>query len=130
MCRCFIVYALCVLALSSTYKNIGDRPAKLRFLDSRIVEFGDIVQGDTATVDVRFTNDGSEDLVIYKVEKTCNCTKVTLTKHIIPYDTIGCVKMRISTIGKQGPQTVVLKLLTNGENEYYLIRVNLNVLKQ
>ncbi|MCR5463257.1 MAG: DUF1573 domain-containing protein [Bacteroidales bacterium] len=104
-------------------------PAKLHFVDKRIVDYGEILQGEIADIAIRFTNVGEEDLVIYDIIKTCNCTDVAVDKKVLPPGDEDSVAIHVSTKGKLGPQTVVLKLLTNGENEYYIIRVNLNVLK-
>ena len=104
------------------------KPAKLQFIDSRIIEYGDIRQGDIAEVSVRFKNTGDDNLVIYDISKTCNCTKATIPKKVYSSGEEGRVSIKVSTVGKNGHQTVVLKMMTNGENEYYIIRVDLTVI--
>lgn len=110
------------------YMSSDHKPAKLQFIDSRIIEYGDIRQGEIAEVTVHFKNIGDDNLVIYDISKTCNCTEAIIPKKVYSSGEEGRVSIKISTAGKIGQQTIVLKMMTNGENDYYIIRVNLTVL--
>ena len=124
---CFVV---CVLSVNPTkvFAMEDGKPAKLQFIDKRIIDYGDVKEGDDVMIDVRFNIIGEEDLVIYETSKTSNCTDTKLSSRIIQPGEEGFASIKISSKGKYGPQTIVVTLKTNGENDYYIIRINLNVL--
>lgn len=106
----------------------GESLPNLDFIDSRLVQYGDIEEGNVAYVNIRFKNTGDDRLIILEDFSTCNCTDVTYEKRVYEQGESGTISLTIDTEGKYGNQTIVVKLLTNTPQEYYIIRVDMNVL--
>lgn len=124
-----VVLALLAGIISvSIAKNIEATEPRLSFIDNRIVDYGDIVEGQMANVVIRFKNTGDQTLVIYDDKPTCNCTSVKYDK-VTESGESGEIRLSINTKGKYGKEIVVVKLLANTPEEYYIIRVDLNVTK-
>jgi hypothetical protein len=101
--------------------------AEIKFLGKRVIEYGTIKEGKKLNISVPFENIGDETLAIYKIEKTCNCTNVSLKKKLYQKNERGKVLISINTSGKEGTQTIVVQLLTNGKRDRYIIRVDFTV---
>ena len=57
----------------------ADEPAEFKF-DKETHDFGKIPQGKPVSVDFKFTNTGTEPLIISNVESVCGCTVPKFTK--------------------------------------------------
>ena len=56
---------------------------KLFVEGKRIVNCGDVIQGDTVRVNYTIRNEGDAPLVINGVGKSCNCTAATLSNKTV-----------------------------------------------
>ena len=131
--RCFGIF-LVLLAIFLAHPSYADDscadPAKLTFIDSRLVQYGDIKEGDVASVDIRFRNDGGEPLEITGCFRTCNCTEVEYPQKPLKSGEEGVIHLSVDTAGKYGAQTIVVRLRTNTPQGYSIVRVDMNVIKK
>lgn len=130
--RCFGIF-LALLAIFLAHPSYADDsctdPAKLTFIDSRLVQYGDIKEGDVASVNIKFKNDGDEPLIILNSYKTCNCTDVKYSKKPLKKGEEGEVNINVDTSNKYGYQTIVVRLLTNAPQAYSIVRIDMNVIE-
>lgn len=80
-------------------------------------DFGDILQGDKVEETFKFTNTGTEPLIITNVQVTCGCT----TPKGWPRDPImpggkGEITVAFNSAGKSGRQNKVVTIVSNAVN--------------
>jgi hypothetical protein len=80
-------------------------------------DFGDIVQGDKVEETFKFTNTGTEPLILTNVQVTCGCT----TPKGWPRDPImpggkGELTVAFNSAGKMGKQNKVVTVVSNAVN--------------
>ncbi len=90
---------------------------ELEFIDSRLVQLGNIKEGDIVNVSIRFKNIGDDTLILLNNFPTCNCTDVSYAKKVYNPGESGTINIKLDTTGKFGDQTIVVKLLTNSPQE-------------
>src|SRR6188508_823259 len=114
----FVLAALFISAASfaqeaSTNKVNG---AVITF-EKKTHDFGDIFQGDKVEETYKFTNSGTEPLIITNVQVTCGCT----TPKGWPRDPImpggkGELTVAFNSAGKMGKQNKVVTVVSNAVN--------------
>ena len=117
------LFLLLMLLSSALYQN----EPELSFVGSRLIDYGRIKEGEIATVDVKIKNTGDDGLVILSAVTTCNCTSVKYPRQEFKNNEEGVVHILVDTKGKYGKENVVIKLLTNTEEKYAVIRIDLDV---
>lgn len=76
-------------------------------------DWGSVLQSDRPETDFVFTNKGKGKLIVTKVQSTCGCTVPELTKlEYLPGES-GTIHVRYDPSGKNGPQSKVIRLLSN-----------------
>lgn len=85
--------------------------------DKKVHDFGDLIQGDKVEETFRFTNTGTEPLIITNVQVTCGCT----TPKGWPRDPIppgGKAELTVgfNSAGKMGRQNKVVTVVSNATN--------------
>ena len=80
-------------------------------------DFGDIAQGDKVETVYKFTNTGSEPLIITNVQVTCGCTvpKGWPRDPIAPGQK-GEITIAFNSAGKMGRQNKVVTVVSNAVN--------------
>ena len=56
-------------------------------------DFGELQQGDDASFEFKFTNTGSEDLIISQAKKSCGCTVPEYSTDPVPPGGTGVIKV-------------------------------------
>lgn len=112
-----------LLSLLSLFSFSGP---ELSFLDNRLVNYGDIAEGEKAVIEISYKNTGDNTLILYDHFPSCNCTSISYNKSTNPGET-GKFVLNIDTTGKFGTETVVVKVLANTSDEYYILRVDMNI---
>lgn len=97
---------------------------ELRFLDKRIIDYGHIKSNDAINVEILFENVGLNPLCILNVVTTCNCTKAQTDKRIYEHNERGKIMVRIEAEGKSGPQTTVIRVITNADRQQSIVRID------
>ena len=99
--------------------------------DKNTYDFGDIFQGEKVEHTFKFTNTGSEPLVITNVEVTCGCT----TPKGWPRDPInpggkGEITIQFDSTHKIGRQNKVATVISNAPAGNSQITFSVNVLEK
>ena len=119
MKKYLFVLAALFIALQSFAQEAGANKvngAVISF-EKKSHDFGDIFQGDKVEETFKFTNTGTEPLIITNVQVTCGCT----TPKGWPRDPImpggkGEITVAFNSAGKSGRQNKVVTLVSNAVN--------------
>ncbi|MBA9077480.1 DUF1573 domain-containing protein [Rufibacter quisquiliarum] len=76
-------------------------------------DFGDIRQGEVVQHTFRFTNNGSQPLVISNVRTTCGCTATDYPKKPVMPGETASITARFNSAGKRGQQNKVITIDSN-----------------
>ena len=95
-------------------------------------DFGDIEQGDKVEYTYRFTNSGSEPLIITNVTTQCGCTTPKgWPRDPVPPGGKGEIIAAFNSAGKFGKQHKVVTIVSNAVNsEGAQLILNVNVLEK
>ncbi|SRR5258708_15917711 len=99
--------------------------------EKNIHDFGDIAQGDKVEHSFKFTNTGSDPLVITNVQVTCGCTtpKGWPRDPINPGDKVE-ITVQFNSSGKIGRQNKVVTVVSNAVGGNNQITFSANVLEK
>ncbi len=75
--------------------------------------FGDITQGDVVEHVFKFTNTGTQPLIIERVDVTCGCTTPAWTKDPVLPGKSGTVTAKFNSSGKLGQQKKAITVHSN-----------------
>lgn len=121
-----LLLAVSVIAIScnsNTAKNteadstanstaVAEGNASLNF-EKNNFDFGKIKQGEKVTHEFKFTNKGSEPLIISSATATCGCTVPEYPKEPIAPGAGGIIKVVFDSAGKSGMQHKVVTITAN-----------------
>lgn len=101
--------------------------AQITFEES-LFEFGDIVQGDRVEHIFKYTNNGSEPLILSSVKTTCGCTAPDWSREPLAPGKSTSLTVRFNSTGKMGMQNKTITVNSNATNNPERIRITANVL--
>lgn len=81
--------------------------------ESTVYNFGNINQGEVVNHTFKFTNNGTEDLVIQSASASCGCTVPKKPEAPIPPGGTGEIVVRYDSKGKSGQQSPVITIVAN-----------------
>ena len=96
--------------------------------EKKIIDKGDVYEGDIVEALYTFTNVGSEPLTIEYVNPDCICTNFKFTKEPIEINQKGFVKLVLDTKNKYGQQKLFATIKTNNVDKFYRIIMKVNVM--
>lgn len=90
--------------------------------DKSTHDFGNIVQGDVVEHTFKFTNTGTEPLIITNVQVSCGCTtpKGWPRDPVMPGGT-GELTVAFNSTGKMGAQTKPVTIISNAVNDTRIV---------
>jgi hypothetical protein len=80
-------------------------------------DFGKVKQGEVLTHEFDFTNDGTDTLVVERVETTCGCTAALVSEKEIRPGKAGKIKVSMDTHGYAGRMTRYVYLVSNDTDD-------------
>jgi len=101
------IFAL-LIASSSVFGlfAITDPYPKLVFIEKRVIDMGEVIQGETVRKAFIIKNEGQVPLDIHNIHKSCNCTEARLGKSTLnPNDTTALFVV-VNTDGKIGDTSI------------------------
>ncbi len=127
---CFFIGIVCLPFLSQAQTN-QDLKGPVITWEKVTHDFGDVFQGDKVSHVFKFTNTGTEPLVITNVEVTCGCT----TPKGWPRDPImpggeGELTVAFNSAGKFGKQNKVVTVTSNSVGTTNQVMITVNVLEK
>lgn len=87
--------------------------APIIIFDNPKYDFGTIKQGEKATYNFTFSNNGKSDLVIRKIKTSCGCTATNPEKMIIKSGESSHITATFNSSGKNGKQQKSIIVITN-----------------
>ncbi|HXH18898.1 MAG TPA: DUF1573 domain-containing protein [Chitinophagales bacterium] len=90
--------------------------------------FGDINEGDDATVDFVFTNTGTEKLILTDVKASCGCTTPFWSKEPVMPGEKGKITAKYNTQGRPGNFSKAITITSNASEETMRIFIKGNVI--
>ena len=109
--------------------NDNDNQASFKFEKDEF-DFGTIEQGESTTHEFKFTNTGSEPLIISKAEGSCGCTVPIFPKEPILKNQSATIKVTFNSTGKFGIQDKTVTITSNAKQNPMIIHIKGTVLKQ
>lgn len=119
-----------MISLAQAQEKKKNGAAKISF-EEPMKDYGDIKYGDVISHVFKFTNTGTEPLVIQNVVTTCSCTSRKYTEGPIAPGASGEITVTFDS-GKQdkeGRQNKVITVLSNAINNPERVLLICNILK-
>jgi hypothetical protein len=80
-------------------------------------DFGNILEGPEATYEFKFTNVGSEPLIIQSCSASCGCTTPNWSKDPIMPGKTGTIKVRFASKGRIGSFNKTIYIQSNAKSD-------------
>jgi hypothetical protein len=104
-------------------QNTPNTPKAHFTLADNLVEFGNIVNGKTKTIEVKFTNTGKKPLIISDVYTNCGCTEIDYPREPFMPGKSGVLKISYNAIEGEGTFNKTVTIYTNAENKVETIKI-------
>lgn len=93
---------------------------KIKF-DKDEFDFGKIKEGDEVSHRFKFTNTGTNDLMITNVKPSCGCTTPTYSQEAVAPGKDGFIDVKFNSSGKPGTQNKTVTVTANLEENINLV---------
>ena len=90
-------------------------------------DFGDVKEGSVVNHTFKFTSTGKVPLIMKDATSTCGCTVPDFPKDPLSPGESAEIKVKFNTENKEGHQSKVITVFTNGYPAKYILTVNANV---
>lgn len=110
-----------------TLSNIGNENQATFKFDHETFNFGTIQQGESITHEFKFTNTGSEPLIISRADGSCGCTVPQYPKEPIMKGQSGVIKVTFNSAGKMGVQDRTVTIVSNATESPLVLHMKGNV---
>lgn len=130
--RTLILVGCLMLSLAVRAQEVKEQKgARISFAEP-MKDYGDITYGDSISYVFKFTNTGTEDLVIKNVVTTCSCTSRKYTEGAIAPGQSGelIVSFNSGNQDKLGRQNKVITILSNAVNNPERVILTCNILEK
>lgn len=118
-----------IFSISIIFAQNTQNTLKAHFtLTDNLVEFGNIVNGKTKTIDVKFTNTGKKPLIISDVYTNCGCTEIDYPREPFMPGKSGVLKISYNAIEGEGTFNKTVTIYTNAENKVETIKIQGSVI--
>jgi hypothetical protein len=97
--------------------------AKMEFEETEW-NFGEIMQGESVDYAFKFTNTGTEPLIISNAKGSCGCTVPVWPREPVAPGESGVVDVKFNSTGKKGKQSKKVTLTTNMIPSQMILTVN------
>ena len=91
-------------------------------------DFGDIEQGDKVNYTFKFTNEGTQPLILSNVLTTCGCTATDWPRDPVAPNEGGKIDVTFNSAGKMGKQNKVITVVSNAVNPQERVSIVTNVM--
>lgn len=96
--------------------------------DSRVFNFGEIVEGERVEHVFKIKNEGKNDLIIRRIRASCGCTAATPESKVVKGGDETVLKVVFNSRGKRGSQNKSITIITNDPKQpTTILRVTGNV---
>lgn len=98
-------------------------PTTSMVFDTYEHDFGTMDEGDAVTHIFKFTNTGSEPLVLDKCKGSCGCTVPQCPKEPIPPGASGEIEVKFNSKGKKNNQTKTVTINANTDPGQTILKI-------
>jgi hypothetical protein len=98
--------------------------------DKEVHDFGQIVSGERVSYAFRFTNKGTEPLLITGIKSGCGCTVGEYPREPILPKKSGRVQVVFNSSGRRGFQAEIVRVFSNAGEEVITLRIQGEVLER
>jgi hypothetical protein len=118
MKKYLLILAVLFIAVQSFAQEAGIKKVNgpVISFEKRTHDFGDINHGDKVEETFRFTNTGTEPLIITNIQVTCGCTAPKWPKDPIMPGGKGEITIAFNSTGKSAKQNKVVTVVSNAVN--------------
>ena len=104
--------------------------APILSFSKRTIGFGTVKEGSVLEKDIVFKNNGKSDLIIEKVNASCDCTAALLSEEVIQPGKTGNLHVEMDTSNMEGVKSRTIAVLSNDPiNPRMVITLIVNVLE-
>lgn len=114
--------------LSAQVAPVADPNTPTLNFEFETYDFGDVNEGDDASVDFVFTNNGKEKLIITDVKASCGCTTPFWSKEPVMPGEKGQITAKYNTQGRPGTFNKAITITSNANEETKRIFIKGNVI--
>jgi len=126
--RLVLVIAITLIFLGFNFLMGEKKPPKLVFSEETW-DFGEVKEGEIVTHIFKFQNKGEGELIIKKIETSCGCTAVLLSRDRLKPGEKGEIKVTFNSRGFEGKVTKYIFVRSNDpKNSYKQLKIIANVL--
>lgn len=113
-----LLFAISFITIINSNAKISNYSQAILSFNELNFDFGKVKEGETLEHLFKFTNTGTENLVIQSVQPACGCTAATLgiKKEFAPGET-GEIKITFNTQGREGLISKTISVTSNDKNE-------------
>lgn len=119
----FLIICFMLCNNSSFSQNATSTPKAHFTVTDNVIEFGDIINGKTKTMEVNFRNTGKKPLIISDVYTNCGCTEIKYPREPFMPGKSGTLKISYSAIEGEGVFNKTITIYTNAENKKETIKI-------
>ena len=119
MIKYLFILQLVLISALSCYSQAGKADFKF---ESEVYKFGKVKEKEVLKFDYKFTNSGTEPLLITEIKVTCGCTVPDYPSQPIPPGKTGIIKVTFDTKSKIGYQDRTLEIFSNAKKSPKIIR--------
>lgn len=98
--------------------------------DQKSYDFGTVAEGEKVAHTFKFTNTGTNTLVLESVKASCGCTASNFTKDPVAPGSEGSVEVVFNSAGRPGPNHKSLTVVANTDPRTTVLTFNVNVEKK
>lgn len=96
--------------------------------EKEIHDFGKLIAGEKAVYSFKFTNTGDSDLLISQVKPSCGCTVPEFPRKAIKPGEGGAIKVTFDSSSRKGMQNKSIKVVSNCQPNFTVIRIKAQVI--
>jgi len=120
---------LCMFVLLFSVGSAAEETPRLTFVTKRIVNVGEVKQGEKVKHTVEIKNTGDAPLVILQISKSCNCTTAKASQNILKPGEKADIVVEVDTKGRIGTNIMNVTITANTPEKEHAIRISMNVVK-
>lgn len=109
---------------------VAQEPTSTLKFEKTTYDFGQVIEGEMAKYDFKFTNTGNEAVLLSNVQASCGCTTPQWPKDPIAAGAASAVTALYNSAGRPGYFTKTITVTTSNAGIYYLTITGTVVPKQ
>jgi hypothetical protein len=115
---------LAVVSVGAQDSNTSPASGPVITFEKATHDFGDISAGDKVEHIFKFTNTGTEPLIITNIQVTCGCTAPEWPRQPIPPGQKGEIRIAFNSTGKAGKQVKPVTVMSNAPSATITFHAN------